>query len=89
VAGRVSRRDSAPVPHNSTADVASARGGQRLLKAALLVLAVWSVGALGLYDAGELIHALLLVGLMLLMLGALKVREAAKGQGTDSSSDAR
>jgi hypothetical protein len=54
-----------------------------------LVLAVWSVGALGLYDAGELIHALLLVGLMMLLLGALKVRETAVRQATDSSSDPR
>jgi hypothetical protein len=55
-----------------------------LLKAALLVLAVWLAGALGLYEAGNLVHALLLVGLMMLLLGALKARDAAKRQSTDS-----
>ena len=59
-----------------------------LLKAALLVLVVWLVGALGLYEAGSLVHALLLVGLMMLLLGALKARDAAKRQSTDSRRDA-
>jgi hypothetical protein len=48
-----------------------------LLKAAVLMLAVWLVGVAGLYDAGSLIHVLLLVGLMLLLLGALKARDRA------------
>ena len=86
MAGTVSRRDSAPVLTTSTAK--PAKGGQRLLQAALFVLAVWLVGAIGLYEAGELVHALLLVGLMLLLLGALKVRDSARRQGTDSSPDA-
>ena len=60
-----------------------------LLKAALLILAVWLVGALGLYEAGTLVHGLLLVGLMLLLLGALKARDAAKRQSTDSRTNAR
>ncbi len=57
-----------------------------LLKAALLVLAVWLAGVLGLYDAGNLVHVLLLVGLMMLLLGALKARDAAVHPGADSSS---
>ena len=48
-----------------------------LLKAALGVLALWLVGVLGLYDVGEFLHILLLVGLMMLLLGALKARDAA------------
>jgi hypothetical protein len=35
------------------------------------------VGVLGVYNAGQLVHMLLLVGLMLLLLGVLKARDAA------------
>jgi hypothetical protein len=55
------------------------------LKAALVVLAVWLAGVLGLYEAGNLVHVLLLVGLMMLMVGALKARDAAVHRDTDSS----
>ncbi len=48
-----------------------------LLKVAFVVLAAWLVGVIGLYDIGELVHALLLVGLMLLLLGGLRARDAA------------
>jgi len=48
-----------------------------LLKAALLVLAIWLIGVLVPNDAGGLVHVLLLVGLMMLLLGALKARDAA------------
>jgi hypothetical protein len=53
-----------------------------LLKAALLILALWLVGVLGPFEVGALVHVLLLVGLMLLLLGALKARDAATGQVT-------
>lgn len=48
-----------------------------LLKAALVLLVVWLVGVLGPYDVGQLVHVLLLVGLMLVLLGFLKAREGA------------
>ena len=48
-----------------------------LLKAALILLVLWLAGMAGLYDAGTLVHVLLLTGLMLLLLAALKSREAA------------
>jgi hypothetical protein len=48
-----------------------------LLKAALVLLVVWLVGVLTPYDVGQLVHVLLLVGLMLLLLGFLKAREGA------------
>ena len=48
-----------------------------LLKAALVVLFVWLVGAMGVYDVGTVVHVLLLVGLMLLLIGILKGRDAA------------
>jgi hypothetical protein len=48
-----------------------------LLKVGLLLLIAWLVGVLGVYNAGQLVHMLLLVGLMLLLLGVLKARDAA------------
>ena len=48
-----------------------------LLKIALVLLAVWVVGVLGLYDIGDAVHILLLAAGMLLLLGVLKRREAA------------
>ena len=48
-----------------------------LLKAALVVLAVWLAGVLGLYEVGTLVHIPLFVGLMMLLLGILKARDAA------------
>ena len=50
-----------------------------MLKVALILLAVWLVGALGLYDIGDAVHIFLLVGGMLLLLGVLRAREAAIG----------
>jgi hypothetical protein len=52
-----------------------------LIKAGAVLLLVWLVGALGLFDAGPFLHGLLLTGLMLLLLGVLKGREAAERRG--------
>jgi hypothetical protein len=52
-----------------------------LLKGSLLLLVTWLAGVVGLYDAGVLVHVLLLGGLMLLLLGALKARDAATASG--------
>ena len=89
MAHTVSQRHSAPVLRNSQADVKEAKGGKSFLKAALLLLAVWFVGVLGLYDVGTLVHVFLLVGLLMLLLGALKRRDAARHQTTDSGLDAQ
>jgi hypothetical protein len=48
-----------------------------LLKVGMVLLAVWLLGLLGVYNVGNLVHVLLLVGLMLLLLGSLKARDAA------------
>jgi hypothetical protein len=48
-----------------------------LFKSAFVLLIAWLLGVLGLYRIGDLVHVLLLVGLLLLMLGALKARDAA------------
>jgi hypothetical protein len=48
-----------------------------LVKAALIMLVVWLAGVLGAFEAGTLVHVLLLAGLALLLLGALRAREDA------------
>ena len=48
-----------------------------LLKVAMVLLVAWLAGVIGLYNVGDLVHVLLLVGLMLLLLGGLKARDAA------------
>jgi hypothetical protein len=48
-----------------------------LLKIALTLLVAWLIGVLGLYSAGQFVHVLLLVGLALLMIAFLRVREDA------------
>ena len=60
-----------------------------LLKIALVLLVAWLLGVLGLYRVGDLVHVLLLVGLMLLLLGFLKAREAAVAaqRGVNDRSD--
>ena len=57
-----------------------------LLKTAFVLLIAWLVGVLGLYRVGDLVHVLLLVGLMLFLLGALKARDAAVARGRDAGS---
>lgn len=47
-----------------------------MLVTAAILLVVWLVGVTVL-DVGKAIHVLLLVGLMLLLLGFLKARDAA------------
>jgi uncharacterized protein DUF5670 len=48
-----------------------------LLTIALVLLAVWLVGVLGVYDVGVAVHIFLLVGGMLFLIGFLKARDAA------------
>jgi hypothetical protein len=48
-----------------------------LLKVGIVMLAVWVLGLLGVYEIGDLFHVFLLVGLMLLLLGFLQARDAA------------
>jgi len=38
---------------------------------------VWLFGVAGIYNIGTLVHVVLLAGLMLLLLGALKERDTA------------
>jgi hypothetical protein len=48
-----------------------------LIKVGLVLLAVWLLGLVGVYRVGDLFHVFLLVGLMLLLLGFLRARDAA------------
>jgi hypothetical protein len=57
-----------------------------LLKMAFVLLIAWLLGVLGLYRIGDLVHVFLLVGLMFLLLGALKARDAAAARGGDVGS---
>jgi hypothetical protein len=54
-----------------------------LIKIGLALLLLWLVGVLAPVDIGTPVHVLLLVGLMLLLFGALKARDAAMNQGRD------
>ena len=58
-----------------------------LFKTALVLLGVWLLGILGVYTVGDLVHVLLLVGLMLLLLAVLRARDAAVRRATGGSSD--
>ena len=89
MAGTVTQRNSAPVLEDSQGNDNKAKAGKRLLMAALFVLAVWLAGVLGLYEAGNLVHVLLLAGLLMLLLGALKARDAVRQHDADSAHDAR
>ena len=47
-----------------------------LLRIALVLLAAWFIGVLGVYRIGDAVHMLLLAGLMLLLLAFVKARDA-------------
>jgi hypothetical protein len=50
------------------------------------LLIAWLLGVVGLYRIGDLVHVLLLVGLMLLVLGAVQARAAAVARRRDVGS---
>lgn len=47
-----------------------------LFKIALVLLIAWLLGLIGVYRVGDVVHVLLLVGLMLLLLAFLRARDA-------------
>ena len=57
-----------------------------LLKIAFALLIVWVFGMLGLYRIVDFVHVLLLVGLMLFLLEALKAHDAAAVRGRNVGS---
>jgi hypothetical protein len=58
-----------------------------LFRIAFLLLAVWLIGVAGLYRAGDLVHVLLLVGLMMLLLAFLRARDVALRREIGGRSD--
>ena len=60
-----------------------------LLKVALVLLATWVVGVVGVYDVGSLVHLLLLCGLMLLLLAFVRARDSVRAVATGSASSSR
>jgi hypothetical protein len=58
-----------------------------LFKIAVVLLLAWVCGVAGLYDVGELVHVLLLVGLMMAMLAFLKGRDSAVRRAVDDRRD--
>ena len=60
-----------------------------LFKLAVVLLILWLLGVAGVYQVGEFVHALLLVGLMLLMMGFIKARDAALRRAVDDTPDKR
>jgi hypothetical protein len=57
-----------------------------LFKIALALLIVWGLGIAGVFAIGQIVHVLLLVGLMLLLLSFAKAHEAAahrRGPGSN------
>jgi len=59
-----------------------------LFKIAIVLLSVWIIGVVGLFEVGDLVHVLLLGGLLLLLMAFAKAREAAV-RGTNGRSRER
>ena len=58
-----------------------------LFKIAFVLLIAWLLGALGFYPIGARVHVILLIGLLLLLLGVLKARDAAAARGIGGGRD--
>ena len=58
-----------------------------LFRIALVLLMAWLLGVVGVFDVGNLVHALLLVALLLLMVTGLKARDAAIQREARSRAD--
>ncbi|MGH8636934.1 MAG: lmo0937 family membrane protein [Burkholderiales bacterium] len=58
-----------------------------LFKIALVLLSLWLIGVVGVYNVGDLVHVLLLVGLMFLLLAFLRARDAATRRAAGGSAD--
>jgi hypothetical protein len=58
-----------------------------LFKGAFVVLVAWFLGLVGVFGVGGFTHVPLLVGLMLLLLAALRARDAAVRRTGDRRAD--
>jgi hypothetical protein len=50
-------------------------------------LSSWLIGVIGVYDVGDLVHVLLLVGLMFLLLAFSRARDAAARRAVGGDTD--
>ena len=60
-----------------------------LLKVGLVLMLTWVAGALNVDRIGSGVHLLLLVGLMMLLLGVLKTRDASIAENRDTNKPPR
>jgi hypothetical protein len=58
-------------------------------KTALVLLIAWLLGVLGVFDVGQVVHVLLLVGLLCLLLAATKGGDTAVDGATKPKADGR
>ena len=58
-----------------------------LFKIAFVLLVAWLLGVFGVYSGGDLVHVLLLIGLMLLLLAFLRARDAAVRRAVGGNPD--
>jgi hypothetical protein len=58
-----------------------------LFKISFVLLIAWLLGVVSGYRAGDLVHVLLLVGLMLLLLAFVRARDAAARRAVGGSPD--
>ena len=58
-------------------------------KTALVLLIAWLLGVLGVFDVGQAVHVLLLVGLLCLLLAATRRGDQAVNGGTKPKADGR
>ena len=58
-------------------------------KTALVLLMAWLLGVLGVFDVGQAVHVLLLVGLLFLLLAATKGGDTAVSRDTKPKADGR
>ena len=55
-----------------------------LFKIGLVLLVSWLLGVVGAYNLGQRVHLQLLAGLMCVLLGGLRARDAATHQDANS-----
>lgn len=60
-----------------------------LFTISLVLLSGWVLGVIGVYHVGDIVHMLLLVGLLLLMIAFLRARDAAMRRAVPGDADPR
>jgi hypothetical protein len=58
-----------------------------LFKTSFVLLTSWFLGVAGVYNVGDIVHVLLLIGLLLLVLAFLRSHDAAVRRATTGTAD--